>query len=74
MAALPPLYNVMVKRTHKFAVTVQTDDPAKIQDLAKDAVKTGKAQQDGNDTASVPIEYDVNYVVKSEVYDPDAIP
>lgn len=65
MPTVPPTYDVMVRKTTKYYGQVQTDDPLKIPQLAKDMVKNADQRM---------VEYDVAFAVKSEPFDPDGIP
>ena len=65
MPTVPPTYDVMVKKTTKFYGQIQTDDPAKINQIGKDMVKNSDPKM---------VQYDDSYSVKSEPFDPDAIP
>jgi hypothetical protein len=58
------IYDVMLKRTHKFSMQVKTDDPLKVPDIAKQMVKDGSVSA---------VEYDVAFVVRQMVVNPDAI-
>ena len=60
-----PIFDVQVKRTHKFTFQVQAVDVATAAQMAKDMVKNGTPG---------PFEYDVKYTVAALIVDPDTLP
>lgn len=60
-----PIFDVQVKRTHKFSFQVTADDATKAAVAAKQMVK------DGNPLAA---EYDVKFNVSAAAVDPDTLP